>query len=54
MALTQNLIRKIDAKTTGDRNMAKDLKVILNRCEEGRQTKKTIEDILKKLKNRES
>lgn len=51
MALTRNLIAKIDAKTNGNRVMARDLKTILNRCEEGRQTKKIIEDMLKKIKS---
>lgn len=54
MALNKNLIRKIDARTDGDKNMAKDLKTILNRCEEGRQTKRLIEEFLKKIKSKKS
>lgn len=49
MAINHNLIKKIDSKSKGNKNLAKDLKVILNTCEEGRQTKKVIEKMLNKL-----
>lgn len=49
MALTRNILEKINSKTADDPQIGKDLKRILNRCEEGRQTKKTIEEILKNL-----
>ena len=52
MALTKNIIKKINEKTNGDRDLSRDLKTILNRCEEGRQTKRTIEEILRRLKKR--
>lgn len=54
MALTRNIIEKINAKTADDPQMGKGLKRLLNRCEEGRQTKKTIEEVLKKLKKKDS
>lgn len=52
MALTRTIIEKIDAHVGNDRTMAKDLKTLLNRCEEGRQTKRTIEDFLKRTKKK--
>lgn len=52
MALTRNIIEKINTKTADDPQIGKDLKRILNRCEEGRQTKRIIEEILKKLKKK--
>lgn len=52
MALTKTIRDKIDAKVCDNRTMAKDLKTILNRCEEGRQTKRTIEEILRRITRR--
>lgn len=50
MALTRTIIDKINSKTEDDPTVARDLKTILNRCEEGRQTKKTIDEILTRIK----
>lgn len=49
MALTRNIITKIDERTKEHPQMRKDLKRLLNSCEEGRQLKRVVEDILKKI-----
>ena len=51
MALTKKLREKIDEKSGGDTILAKNLKAIISKCEEGRQTKRVIEEMLSKINN---
>ena len=49
MALNENIRKKIDEKTIDYPGMARDLKILLNACEEGRQTSPKIKEFLKRI-----